>query len=167
VALNRPAPFNLNLIFLFFEHRRYQTHKLHYPVNQDENSIMTEPETTAAQPSFRPSKRRKVIRERRASPSDDEQAAHQSHIAEGSVAHSGIAADREESESNGAVVVQKIRKPRARLGLEVSNSSTSRIYKTGMLTSEGHDGTAEEVHSVGKRFAPQTGLVKDDLDKHM
>ena len=128
---------------------------------------MTEAETPPAQPSFRPAKRRKVIRERRASLSDNEQASHHNQNVDERAAYSGITGDREEDESNGAVVVQKIRKPRVRLGLEVSNSSTSRINKTGPLTSEDQDGRAEGMPMVGKLFAPQTGLVKDDLDKHM
>jgi hypothetical protein len=127
---------------------------------------MTEPETPASQPFFRPSKRRKVIRERRPSSSEDEQTSRQTHNAVEKAAQSGITADKEESESDRAVVVQKIRKPRTRLGLDVSNSSTraERSSTTGNIDQER---SVEEIHTIGKRFALQTGLVKDDLDKHM
>jgi hypothetical protein len=72
---------------------------------------MTEREVQTSQPVFRPSKRRKVIRRRRAPHSDDEQASHGNQLVHEKAANSGTAGSREGSDNDGVAVLQKIRKP--------------------------------------------------------
>lgn len=102
---------------------------------------MEDQKPEATQPLFRAAKRRKVIRQRQSSLEPEHEPAPQS--------------------------VQKVLKARTRTGLDVSNASTSIPSQIHPSPAAQESGDLSAPALMSGRFAPQTGLVKDDVDKHM
>jgi hypothetical protein len=128
---------------------------------------MSDTENPTVQPLFRPSKRRKAIRIRSGISGDDAQPP-QASTNPASNPIEGSAIGEQEEKSDGNTVVQRIRKPRAKFGLDVSKDVTTRQDTNGdALQISGSQEIHQDPIMMGKKFAPQTGLVKDDLDKHM
>jgi hypothetical protein len=133
------------------------------------NFIMSDSENTTQQPLFRPSKRRKATHHRQfsgTSGNDDQPT--QGNIQPASNTIGGSTVEEQDDKSESATVVQRIRKPRAKFGLDVSkNSSTRQDINAEEPEVSSTNGRTLDSILIGKKFAPQTGLVKDDLDKHM
>jgi hypothetical protein len=130
---------------------------------------MSDSEKTTQQPLFRPSKRRKAAHHRQFNgTSGNGEQPTQGNIQPASNTIGNSTVEEQDEKSDSTTVVQRIRKPRAKFGLDVSkNSSTRQDINDGELEASGSNGQTLDSILIGKKFAPQTGLVKDDLDKHM
>ena len=121
-------------------------------------------------PSFRPSKRRKVFRRREASatppPASSTDHAHLEHPPEDAATEISILHEPSVTE------IMRQRKAIQRLkGGGIGFSANKSAIDTADLECEGTPNTTTqrtmEVRTVASRFAPQTGQVKEVMDKHM
>jgi len=125
---------------------------------------MAEETAPSSQPLFRPSKRRKIVRPARdTATSEDDNTHYEGH-------RTIASSDPKANDGNGSdaelTLVYKVRKPRARVGLDVTKTANLQPQASMALAVKNEEPTSR-ASILGKSFAPQTGLVKDDLDKHM